>query len=425
MGSATTGTRGRRSRLTPELRRAQVLDAAREVFLTNGLAGATVKGIARLAGVTETAVYHHFPSKDELFRQAVEEPLQLLATTVQDRMQRLVQQPGMTRRELLAEANEVFLAAMVEIAPLLAVTLFAEPEGSREFYRTAIWPRLSSAIEALITAGWPLQRSDPELATLGFLGVHYGVVMDSVLAEETLDVPAAAAHITALFEGSIGARPPSAAPDPGLTSGSAPTAPRRRERLAAPHRRALIIDAAREAFLDKGLSGARIKDIAERAGLTEAGLYAHFGSKDELYVEAVREPLERLVARFTADIRTLAADPTVHRSELLRLANEQLLGCMVELTPLLALALFTELEQGRIFYREAFLPRLEEAILSMVMSIYGAAPPAREDLDVMVEAMLGVHFGVALDNLMRGRAVDVPQVAARLSRLIVLPDAPP
>jgi AcrR family transcriptional regulator len=190
--------------------------------------------------------------------------------------------------------------------------------------------------------------------------------------------------------------------------------------LTASHRRRLIIEAAREAFLEKGLSGARMKDIAQRVGLTDAGLYAHFDSKDELYLAAVQEPLERLVRRFTVDIRALADEPGADRGELLRRANEQLLKCMVELTPLLALALFSELEPGREFYREVFLPRLEEATLSIVKTIYGKQDPP-EDLDVVVEAMLGVHFGVALDNLMRGREVDVPRVAAQLSRMIVLP----
>jgi hypothetical protein len=76
-----------------------------------------------------------------------------------------------------------------------------------------------------------------------------------------------------------------------------------------------------------------------------------------------------------------------------------------------------------VFYREVFLPRLEEATLGMVRGIYGAEAPPDDDLDIVVEAMLGVHFGVALDNLMRGRPVDVPKVAARLSELITLPPA--
>ena len=44
-----------------------------------------------------------------------------------------------------------------------------------------------------------------------------------------------------------------------------------------------------------------------------------------------------------------------------------------------------------------------------------------------VERLIGKRqpFGVALDNLMRGRPVDVPKVAARLSELITLPPADP
>jgi len=408
----------KRTRLSPEVRQSQVLDAAREVFVRSGLAGATVKDIAAAAGVTDSAVYHHFASKEEIFHKAIDDRLHQLVVDVRDRMRELTDRVGQDRVKLLGSANEIFLQAMVEIAPLLAVTLFSEPRRSRELYITSIWPRLNEAIQILIDAGWSVERTDPHLATLGFLGVHYGVVMDAVLSEETLDVPLAAAQITAVFQGSI---------EPSQNVGVEVDIPRssgrRRERLSAPQRRRMILSAAREAFLERGLTGTRMKDIAAIVGLTEAGVYAHFESKDELYRAAVQEPLERLVARFTSMTSQRAARHDSDRQALLLQANEHLLSCMVELTPLLAVALFSELEKGRQFYRDVFLPSLERAILTMVREVYGAEAPSEKDLGVVVDAMLGVHFGVALDNLMRGREVDIPETAARLAGMIVLPSS--
>ena len=75
-----------RARLSPELRQSQVLDAARDVFTRSGIAGTTVKDIAAAAEVTETAVYHHFASKEEIFRKAVDERLHQLVLGVRDRM---------------------------------------------------------------------------------------------------------------------------------------------------------------------------------------------------------------------------------------------------------------------------------------------------------------------------------------------------
>lgn len=53
----------------------RVLEAAREVFAADGFAAASLDDIARRAGVTRGAVYHHYDGKSGLFR-AVAEQLQ-------------------------------------------------------------------------------------------------------------------------------------------------------------------------------------------------------------------------------------------------------------------------------------------------------------------------------------------------------------
>ncbi|MGX9885510.1 TetR/AcrR family transcriptional regulator [Streptomyces sp. NPDC002276] len=47
-------------------------------------------------------------------------------------------------------------------------------------------------------------------------------------------------------------------------------------------RRADIVRAARDSFAERGYASASLRDIAERAGITHAGLLHHFRSKDEL-----------------------------------------------------------------------------------------------------------------------------------------------
>ncbi|MQA87629.1 MAG: TetR family transcriptional regulator [Streptosporangiales bacterium] len=49
-----------------EWRRERLLDAALDVFVEKGVDGATVKDIARAAGVTPGLLYHYFESKDAL-----------------------------------------------------------------------------------------------------------------------------------------------------------------------------------------------------------------------------------------------------------------------------------------------------------------------------------------------------------------------
>ena len=60
--------------------------------------------------------------------------------------------------------------------------------------------------------------------------------------------------------------------------------------------RAAILAAARAEFSAKGLSGARVRKIAERAGVNKQLLYYYFGSKDDLY----RAALEAVYAEIRA-----------------------------------------------------------------------------------------------------------------------------
>jgi AcrR family transcriptional regulator len=55
-------------------RRQAILDAAREQFAEKGYAGASVRGIARQAGVDPALVHHYFGSKEQVFVAAMELP---------------------------------------------------------------------------------------------------------------------------------------------------------------------------------------------------------------------------------------------------------------------------------------------------------------------------------------------------------------
>ena len=52
-----------------------------------------------------------------------------------------------------------------------------------------------------------------------------------------------------------------------------------------------IINAAREIFLEKGRDGARMHEIAERAGINKALLHYYFRSKDKLHTEVFKKEI--------------------------------------------------------------------------------------------------------------------------------------
>ena len=58
-------------RLSAELRREAILDAAEGVFGSMGYHEATTREIASAAGVSEALLYQHFPGKRQLFEAVV------------------------------------------------------------------------------------------------------------------------------------------------------------------------------------------------------------------------------------------------------------------------------------------------------------------------------------------------------------------
>ena len=58
-----------------------------------------------------------------------------------------------------------------------------------------------------------------------------------------------------------------------------------------PSRRRLIIEAATKAFSRDGYVEARVEDIARAAGVAPTAIYYHFGSKEELFTQALRSAM--------------------------------------------------------------------------------------------------------------------------------------
>lgn len=73
-----------------------------------------------------------------------------------------------------------------------------------------------------------------------------------------------------------------------------------RQRAVTDLRRGLVLAAARSAFLELGLDGASLREIAKRAGYTPGAIYSYFSSKEEVYGALLGESLERLHARVAA-----------------------------------------------------------------------------------------------------------------------------
>ena len=92
-----------------------------------------------------------------------------------------------------------------------------------------------------------------------------------------------------------------------------------RQRAVADVKRSLVLAAARSAFIELGLEGASLREIAKRAGYTPGAIYSYFASKEEVYGALLGESLERLNACVATAVAA-PAKPSAHSSSRSRTA---------------------------------------------------------------------------------------------------------
>ena len=152
--------------------RERVLRAATSSFLAHGYAS-SVDAIARRAGVAKQTVYEHFPSKDELFKEAARglarrvlvaldaEPRDVRATLARFAL-------AYRRRVLGAQGIAIFRALVPEVPRFRALARSMYAAGAGETVR-----RLAACLHKAMDAG-QLRRDDPELAAELLMGMLVG-----------------------------------------------------------------------------------------------------------------------------------------------------------------------------------------------------------------------------------------------------------
>lgn len=225
MPSNPLPTDGKRRRLSAEARRAQILEAARDVFLAEGMVGARTRRIAEVAGVNEALLYQHFASKEEIFEEAVVKPLRDIVTAVIDVGAVLppYDPEGRAQHDLTEQYLADLLRTFLEVAPLLGVVLFAERATGERFYAEAVQP-LSAAISGVVRAAFPTwshREFDPELVTLSVIGACISLSLEHHFTGREIDVDATARQLTDLLFYGLSDR---------STGPAAPSRPRRRLR---------------------------------------------------------------------------------------------------------------------------------------------------------------------------------------------------
>jgi AcrR family transcriptional regulator len=104
--------------------------------------------------------------------------------------------------------------------------------------------------------------------------------------------------------------------------------------------RTRILAVAAQVFAEKGFAGARVDDIARRAGVNKAMLYYHVGNKHQLYSAVVRQVMERAAERIHAVLES-SDDPETR----FRTMTNEIVG-LAETTPSFPAIILRELASG-------------------------------------------------------------------------------
>jgi AcrR family transcriptional regulator len=187
----------------------------------------------------------------------------------------------------------------------------------------------------------------------------------------------------------------------------------RRTYLPAAERRRLIIAAAQGVFARANLQGARTRDIAKAAEVNQATIFEHFESKVALFHEAVVQPL--IDAMRGANERVEVYESASTPAELAHLAQVSTLkhlDDMLQIFPLLTIALFSEPELGRKLYREEIAPLIRQR--GEVLR-----PLVKDGIDPKLVGLMnfGMLFAVAMDRHLGGGSGDLSALASQFSRL--------
>ncbi len=179
------------------------------------------------------------------------------------------------------------------------------------------------------------------------------------------------------------------------------TSPPRARRLKADARRSSILEAARIAFSKTGdVNGTTMKVIAEHGGISEGVIYRHFESKDQLFYEAVVDPLHQAVDDLVAASEVVDRDePLTPERQLQTLTGlyRQLTSTLGEVLPLLGLVLFGDPKVAKRFFDQHFVVAMERLADAwrQVEDRYGVE---FESPDISARAVMGIALMIALES---------------------------
>lgn len=178
-----TGSEKQPSKRVRETRR-RILQAAAQVFAAQGYTGATTRGIAEAAGVSELTLFRHFGSKKNLFLAAIQRHSAIPGIEAA-----LASQLSGDPHQDLTLIGTHFLGTLTERRQELLMTLYEAGRIPEVRQVSAQVPRqqremLASYLHRQTETG-QLRELDPSMMAQAFLGMLFAYAIYQALFDET------------------------------------------------------------------------------------------------------------------------------------------------------------------------------------------------------------------------------------------------
>lgn len=323
-------------------KRRRIEAAALALFTTQGFHGTNNREIAKRAGVSTAAIYTHYPSKEALFTGLVEQHRALVAKWLRKTIAGLrdpLAKPDLTAfasaiRAKMRKDPEYFLLIFIDVVEFKNQHFRASFHDVPEWFRRALGPALASVNKE---PGWCGQDPAFVLAAVYMYFVHYGLIEQHMGGRRHLGVSneQAIKQVVELLCGGLWRMPRRAARGNGrhqpsnrsvrqklleeamqsridfirLLSGrmwsAPPEIPVGKSRAGEPATVPMLFlpeisrdrpddtqlrieAAALELFTMQGFHGTNIRDIAEKAGVSQGAIYTYYSSKEALFEKLVK-----------------------------------------------------------------------------------------------------------------------------------------
>ncbi|MEV4893033.1 TetR/AcrR family transcriptional regulator [Nonomuraea sp. NPDC055795] len=166
------------------------------------------------------------------------------------------------------------------------------------------------------------------------------------------------------------------------------TAARGRGRPRDPETDTAILSAALELFVERGVEGTSMEQVAKRAGVGKLTLYRRWSSKEDLLAQAIERWVRAEVIPSAADVHALRPRDIVER--VLPAAAEMAAGA--DFRALVARIMGSAVSHPQlmaVYWEHYILPRRELAALMLRRAQQDGTVAADADLDVLIDMMAG------------------------------------